>query len=117
MFDCIAKKHRSFDITATKNACTVIGIGTLVLTIICFSLDKEWYHTVGLLRYYSELNTVNKIIQSMEFTSSVCILFAVSYYGTSSFLKELAMMIYLACLLYTSPSPRDLSTSRMPSSA
>ena len=25
--------------------------------------------------------------------------------------------IYLFCLLYTSPSPRDLSTSRMPSSA
>ena len=24
---------------------------------------------------------------------------------------------YLNCLLYTSPSPRDLSTSRMPSSA
>ena len=24
---------------------------------------------------------------------------------------------YLFCLLYTSPSPRDLSTSRMPSSA
>ena len=25
--------------------------------------------------------------------------------------------MYSACLLYTSPSPRDLSTSRMPSSA
>ena len=25
--------------------------------------------------------------------------------------------LYLDCLLYTSPSPRDLSTSRMPSSA
>ena len=25
--------------------------------------------------------------------------------------------LYRACLLYTSPSPRDLSTSRMPSSA
>ena len=25
--------------------------------------------------------------------------------------------MYLICLLYTSPSPRDLSTSRMPSSA
>ena len=24
---------------------------------------------------------------------------------------------YMGCLLYTSPSPRDLSTSRMPSSA
>ena len=25
--------------------------------------------------------------------------------------------VLMACLLYTSPSPRDLSTSRMPSSA
>ena len=25
--------------------------------------------------------------------------------------------VYISCLLYTSPSPRDLSTSRMPSSA
>ena len=30
---------------------------------------------------------------------------------------EEKMVISLACLLYTSPSPRDLSTSRMPSSA
>ena len=30
--------------------------------------------------------------------------------------KQLKGNIYL-CLLYTSPSPRDLSTSRMPSSA
>ena len=29
----------------------------------------------------------------------------------------LTTTIFLACLLYTSPSPRDLSTSRMPSSA
>ena len=28
-----------------------------------------------------------------------------------------AMAYISACLLYTSPSPRDLSTSRMPSSA
>jgi len=28
-----------------------------------------------------------------------------------------ATLAYKACLLYTSPSPRDLSTSRMPSSA
>ena len=29
----------------------------------------------------------------------------------------LSMLTDYACLLYTSPSPRDLSTSRMPSSA
>ena len=28
-----------------------------------------------------------------------------------------ATLLVLTCLLYTSPSPRDLSTSRMPSSA
>ena len=32
-------------------------------------------------------------------------------------LKELGNSIGMGCLLYTSPSPRDLSTSRMPSSA
>ena len=31
--------------------------------------------------------------------------------------EEQVCSIYAACLLYTSPSPRDLSTSRMPSSA
>ena len=30
---------------------------------------------------------------------------------------DLLCVIYVTCLLYTSPSPRDLSTSRMPSSA
>ena len=34
--------------------------------------------------------------------------------GVSAFLSAL---LFSRCLLYTSPSPRDLSTSRMPSSA
>ena len=32
-------------------------------------------------------------------------------------IREKCLMLYPLCLLYTSPSPRDLSTSRMPSSA
>ena len=37
-------------------------------------------------------------------------------YGTGKLsIKE--VIAYTTCLLYTSPSPRDLSTSRMPSSA
>ena len=31
--------------------------------------------------------------------------------------EEVARIVSICCLLYTSPSPRDLSTSRMPSSA
>ena len=36
---------------------------------------------------------------------------------TSNHLMELHYIEDITCLLYTSPSPRDLSTSRMPSSA
>ena len=35
----------------------------------------------------------------------------------SGFRALMSMEQYITCLLYTSPSPRDLSTSRMPSSA
>ena len=38
-------------------------------------------------------------------------------YGSNSYLEKYGMPKSIACLLYTSPSPRDLSTSRMPSSA
>ena len=37
--------------------------------------------------------------------------------GKPDLMPYLADQIRKACLLYTSPSPRDLSTSRMPSSA
>ena len=33
------------------------------------------------------------------------------------YLGDMDLMLITVCLLYTSPSPRDLSTSRMPSSA
>ena len=31
--------------------------------------------------------------------------------------KDILEIVYKACLLYTSPSPRDYAASRMPSSA
>ena len=37
--------------------------------------------------------------------------------GNTAFPSDSAPAQALICLLYTSPSPRDLSTSRMPSSA
>ena len=48
-----------------------------------------------------------KIIVSLKNES-----FLITFNGFYYLLLE-----YLVCLLYTSPSPRDLSTSRMPSSA
>ena len=37
--------------------------------------------------------------------------------GVYQMQDEKGNILYIGCLLYTSPSPRDLSTSRMPSSA
>ena len=37
-----------------------------------------------------------------------------NYFGDG---ERFGVRMYYVCLLYTSPSPRDLSTSRMPSSA
>eukprot|EP00831_Metopus_contortus_P042588 TRINITY_DN3385_c0_g1_i3.p1 TRINITY_DN3385_c0_g1~~TRINITY_DN3385_c0_g1_i3.p1 ORF type:complete len:172 (+),score=26.83 TRINITY_DN3385_c0_g1_i3:39-554(+) len=42
---------------------------------------------------------------------------AVSISGSNSVSDINRNLIFITCLLYTSPSPRDLSTSRMPSSA
>ena len=52
------------------------------------------------------------IVGSHEFSSRLII-------GTGKFkdYAENAEALNASCLLYTSPSPRDLSTSRMPSSA
>ena len=38
-------------------------------------------------------------------------------YGLTINKKEITFDIYQSCLLYTSPSPRDRTRSRMPSSA
>ena len=50
---------------------------------------------------------------------SVMVLFAFADVVTGLMGKDLVIndVVYNSCLLYTSPSPRDLSTSRMPSSA
>ena len=37
--------------------------------------------------------------------------------GGSDYALGIQILLVMTCLLYTSPSPRDLSTSRMPSSA
>ena len=61
-------------------------------------------------KWLSEQITIkNKISALYEFKT-------ISSY-TESLLTNFFPRIDMGCLLYTSPSPRDLSTSRMPSSA
>ena len=68
----------------------------------CLSEDKIKELNKALEKYLEEHKDENT-----EFVSGL-------YERDSDFLK---FAMYPDCLLYTSPSPRDLSTSRMPSSA
>ena len=54
-------------------------------------------------------------IRTGRANSSLLDRISVEYYGADTPLKSLATLS--TCLLYTSPSPRDMRRSRMPSSA
>ena len=101
--------------------------------LICRTLSTSWSHNVDRL----EADTLKKGSQSSGLSSDeygFLIAFKKSILAhalgqgllaTSNFSDEETLIQRLrrplaqlsACLLYTSPSPRDLSTSRMPSSA
>ena len=67
-----------------------------ILKDMTHRMEQSLAHTQG------ELNKVRTGRANPEMFNSL----GVDYYGSMT-----------PCLLYTSPSPRDLSTSRMPSSA
>ena len=90
------------------------NVGTIAL--ICYEYCFSIFITVTLSSYMSEVTTdfslgltdgFKDVINL--FNSSVTLQFVTSTHG--------AFFLYYACLLYTSPSPRDRQKSRMPSSA
>ena len=60
------------------------------------------------LSSYSDYSRVDIILEFLAF-----------WFGIISvvYAKKQNILVYPTCLLYTSPSPRDISGSRMPSSA
>ena len=81
-----------------------------------------WIFLIPLFKIFYENNKFQEKVLSFYlagFTSYAIITHWVAL--NSGTTVQVAVLSYLAicifCLLYTSPSPRDLSTSRMPSSA
>ena len=75
----------------------------------------------GLIEGYKKKVTVNKLKHSYSVLSNA-LLQAVQVHGDPTEWdwgndNSYSSCKRMVCLLYTSPSPRDLSTSRMPSSA
>ena len=90
---------------------------------MCFNLSKEKHESLkeyflamvqGRLQYdeFYALKDVSLDIMPGDFYGLV----GLNGSGKSTLLKTIAG-VYKPCLLYTSPSPRDVEESRMPSSA
>ena len=67
------------------------------------SVDEGMLNSMGMTTGYP---MVESVMEGMEMVGVLVELLA-----------AMTVMVTGSCLLYTSPSPRDLSTSRMPSSA
>ena len=93
-----------------------VSASTWQAVAVTAGLDVLW------TRWYINHWRTRPISERIEFTAGIAFYIGVHIYFLSS---PYAMQFFLlwmipqriGCLLYTSPSPRDLSTSRMPSSA
>ena len=76
-----------------------------------------WYRVIAGGLVTSESNAI-LLTESLSLSGNVILVLNKASIDKEvpSYLKA-RTLTYLVCLLYTSPSPRDLSTSRMPSSA
>ena len=74
------------------------------------NIEATTNHDVKAVEYFLKQSTdsIDEVKAVSEFFHFAC---------TSEDINNLSYALMLHCLLYTSPSPRDLSTSRMPSSA
>ena len=92
-----------------------------------FALDGPWGPSSGNKNRGSggfsggNNDSIDDLLKDLKNKYKIKMPFKGGFKGVS-FLILIAFIIWLAtgfysCLLYTSPSPRDLSTSRMPSSA
>ena len=74
--------------------------------------------TLALTRTLVEVDQAGQIVWEETISSGGNFIFKSQNYSVNySGFQNLPFALLKGCLLYTSPSPRDLSTSRMPSSA
>ena len=92
-----------------------MGFGLFTLfTAICISGVAAWYSIVGLMAIFASAKLAIAIMGAvLEVGKLVTACWVYQNWHTCPKL----LRTYLTCLLYTSPSPRDRTRSRMPSSA
>ena len=95
--------------------CLVIGAGAGIGGTVGKKFAEEGYHAALCRR--SDIDGLNGMVEGLQgsgLSASGHLLNAVDEGTLESLIEEVEA---IGCLLYTSPSPRDATTSRMPSSA
>ena len=81
------------------------------------AVARDYSETAQVVLQSEQLGTGHAVSQAKSALAD-CTGDVIVLYGDTPFVRPETLQALLAtCLLYTSPSPRDLSTSRMPSSA
>ena len=89
-------------------------------------LGTYYYHEIirkTIIAFGTLFNTIDIKHKKPDGTVHTSVRVPIAYGPVEKFLArleqkpDLRQRVAITCLLYTSPSPRDLSTSRMPSSA
>ena len=88
------------------------------ICMVGFALPALWHlPSIAPLKVLRRDLPSSFVSQGRRLFIGIAALFALTVWYSQSILLSLLFLGVLICLLYTSPSPRDLSTSRMPSSA
>ena len=91
------------------------------LAVAVMAVPNLFSNIYQIKQFKKSINNTKFSIRFGVFGAIGCLAGSIFFVFTSTRLIELLVaavtILYVACLLYTSPSPRDLSTSRMPSSA
>ena len=105
---------------ALNNSVPPILMASLRMGLVLLILIPFWRFKIPTKKYFNSLILFSLSMGVMVYVFMNLSLFYSSIISPIILGSQLAIpfgILASACLLYTSPSPRDLSTSRMPSSA
>ena len=105
------KAAPKFEEVERQHPYSALAVRAQIMAAWSFYEGNDYIRAIAALDRFVELNPAS------EFVEYAYYLKALSYYEQIVDVERDAAMTQLACLLYTSPSPRDISGSRMPSSA
>ena len=117
-FNVSKSKWISYLIVSVILFCLGLSYGYFIMLPIFLQFLYQLAVQQGALAYYSIAEFVTFVVLMLVVFGFVFELPLVLYILVSNnVINYSTLKYYRSCLLYTSPSPRDLSTSRMPSSA